>query len=81
MPNPRIFNVPNMSYNAIRENKVLAKNSESTVFDVCLWLHPPWLNWEFNLALTVYELEVILFVSSQYVDWFDCFPMMMNWTS
>ena len=27
-----IFNVANMSFNAIRENKILAKNSELTVF-------------------------------------------------
>ena len=27
----RIFNVANMSYNAIRENKIIAKISESTV--------------------------------------------------
>ena len=26
------FNVPNMSFNAIRENKILGKISESTVF-------------------------------------------------
>ena len=30
MPKSRIFNVANMSFNAIRENKILAKISEFT---------------------------------------------------
>ena len=32
MPLSQIFNVANMSFNAIRENKVLMKTSEFTVF-------------------------------------------------
>ena len=31
MPKSRIFNVANMPFNAIRENKILAKTSEFTV--------------------------------------------------
>ena len=31
MPKLRIFNVANMSFNALRENKIIAKNSEFTV--------------------------------------------------
>ena len=36
MPNSRIFNVTNMSLNTIRENKILAKISEFTVYAVLL---------------------------------------------
>ena len=31
MPSPQIFKVTNMSFNTIRENKILAKISEFTV--------------------------------------------------
>ena len=31
MPNSQIFNIANMSFNAIRENKILTKISELTI--------------------------------------------------
>ena len=33
MPKSRIFTIANMSFNAIRENKILAKISEFTVLE------------------------------------------------
>ena len=36
MPLSRIFNVANVSFNAIRENKILAKISELTVEHICI---------------------------------------------
>ena len=33
MPKSRISNVANISFNAIRKNKILPKNSELTVYD------------------------------------------------
>ena len=36
MPQLRIFNVANMSFKAVRENKIIAKIPEFTVFDVDL---------------------------------------------
>ena len=32
MPQPRIFNLKNMSFNAVQENKIITKISEFTIF-------------------------------------------------
>ena len=42
MPLSRIFNVENMSFNAVRENKILTKITEFTVTN----------DWDFNLLYT-----------------------------